>query len=450
MKRTLQSSQVRQQSKEIAARIREKVKAEKQKQLKYVENVKKAELKSWKERNVTILQNKFDNCLSNHIGMAHRAAKEVEMENQALEEKKLEKARNIARRSKAAALRLNESKKREEEFQKRKLKQNLFGKNKLKSVGSQAPEPELIIYSSDEEANKSKTSPKQKIVANLNVSDLELTSSTESLPDKYLEKQKKSNTGIPLRSILITSSDEESAEMNISKNLSKYKPDAYRASKSSELRNIQHEKPITAISDYIRNKKSSFDNDPNTNNILLDSNQLPTITLPTSPSKYFRSSIPTDKNVNPVATSPQKTRNSHLGPEKIQKSPTKILSKPPSRPVSRKTRNPPLNYQPISKKNMPPRRFTENTIKTSKDKENIPNKKSILSSPSKSVSTAGRSSVVPKVHYYDFNTKLNKEYDFPETMVQKNYKTPGERNAIEEAMLLEEENEARCQTTNLK
>lgn len=421
--------------------------------------MKKAELKSWKERNVTILQNKFDNCLSNQIGMAHRAAKEVEMENQALKDRKLEKERNIARRSKAAALRQNESKKREEELRKRKLKQNLFGKNKLKSVGSQAPEPELIIYSSEEEEDKSKTSPKQKIGANLNVSDLELSTSTESLPDKYLQKQKRNNDGgIPLRSILITSSDEESAEirgtsgiqMNILKNSSKYKPDDYRASKLSELRNIQHEKPITAISDYIRNKKSSFDIDPNTNNILLDSNQLRTITLPTSPSKYPRPSIPADKNVNPVQTSPQKTRKSQLGPEKIQKSPPKLLRKPPSRPLNTKTCNPSLNSHPITKKNVPPRRFTENTIKTSKDKENIPNKKSIPSSPAKSVSTAERSSVVPKVHYYDFNTKLNKEYDFPETMVQRNYKTPGERNAIEEAILLEEEIAARCQTANLK
>ncbi|XP_058449828.1 titin isoform X2 [Malaya genurostris] len=69
--------QVRQQSKELAAKVRKNFQAAKTKQLAYIQKVKQDELNNWKRKHIAKLQADYQNCLED-VGEAHKAAEAAE------------------------------------------------------------------------------------------------------------------------------------------------------------------------------------------------------------------------------------------------------------------------------------------------------------------------------------------------------------------------------------
>lgn len=66
-RRRARLEQVRQQSKELAAKVRRNFKTAKQKELANVEKIKQEELKRWKQKNISQLQSEYQFCLEDVV-----------------------------------------------------------------------------------------------------------------------------------------------------------------------------------------------------------------------------------------------------------------------------------------------------------------------------------------------------------------------------------------------
>ncbi|XP_031625721.1 titin homolog isoform X2 [Contarinia nasturtii] len=105
--RKLRLIQVRQQSKEIAAQVRENVRKEEQRQIENINRIKRDELLNWRQKQTGIVVKNYEKCLE-QIGEAHlNAARENAKERQ-FEEQKVKNRKLACKRGKMAAQKLKE------------------------------------------------------------------------------------------------------------------------------------------------------------------------------------------------------------------------------------------------------------------------------------------------------------------------------------------------------
>lgn len=86
-RRIMRLEQVRQQSKDIAEDIRTKVRKEKRKHMKHIEEEGREKLKNWQNRKLLELQTQYKNALQ-EIGIGHKEAESLVDEQEVLEELK--------------------------------------------------------------------------------------------------------------------------------------------------------------------------------------------------------------------------------------------------------------------------------------------------------------------------------------------------------------------------
>ncbi|XP_060518249.1 uncharacterized protein LOC132697020 [Cylas formicarius] len=101
-RRLMRLEQVRQQSKDLAENVRNKVRREKNKQMVRIQQEGKEKLKNWQNRKLLELQNQYQEALD-EIGLAHTEAHNVENEEEILNQKKEEAAQLIKERGRVAA-----------------------------------------------------------------------------------------------------------------------------------------------------------------------------------------------------------------------------------------------------------------------------------------------------------------------------------------------------------
>ncbi|CAG9862874.1 unnamed protein product [Phyllotreta striolata] len=112
-RRLMRLEQVRQQSKDIAEGLRNKVKKEKKMQKKEIEEEGKQKLKNWQTRKLLELQNQYQDALK-ELGVGHKAAQTIGDETQFLAEQEQINQKTAAKRNKVASGKLCEDKVREE------------------------------------------------------------------------------------------------------------------------------------------------------------------------------------------------------------------------------------------------------------------------------------------------------------------------------------------------
>lgn len=111
-RRLMRLEQVRQQSKDIAGEVRNKVRNEKMKQLKKIEEEGREQLRDWKNRKLLELQSQYKEALK-EFGSGHREAKNVEMELQSLKEEEMQNKSVSLTRGRAATAKLQIDKNKE-------------------------------------------------------------------------------------------------------------------------------------------------------------------------------------------------------------------------------------------------------------------------------------------------------------------------------------------------
>ncbi len=121
--------QVRAQSKELSMKIRDRVAREKHRQLRNVEEIKRRELSSWKEKHVNNTMADYYYCLSN-VGDAHVAAeRENELTEKMNEQQRENRKIAVLRGRKALEKERLKNVKKNERLVKRKAKTNVVHKN---------------------------------------------------------------------------------------------------------------------------------------------------------------------------------------------------------------------------------------------------------------------------------------------------------------------------------
>lgn len=111
-RRLLRLEQVRQQSRDIADDVRNKVRREKMKQVKKIEEEGQEKLKNWKNRKLLELQSQYMEALKD-FGSGHKEAKKVESELENFEKAKLHNKKMSLERAKEAAQNLQIEKNQE-------------------------------------------------------------------------------------------------------------------------------------------------------------------------------------------------------------------------------------------------------------------------------------------------------------------------------------------------
>ncbi|XP_055542340.1 putative leucine-rich repeat-containing protein DDB_G0290503 [Wyeomyia smithii] len=387
-RRKARLEQVRQQSRELAAKVRKNYQIAKQKQLACVQKVKQDELKRWKQQNIAKLQAEYKQCLEK-VGEAHKAADDAEQCEVWFQERKAAQQAAALSRGKQAESKYAEEK-REKENKKLKTKKDY---KPSKSVGIQVSVPTEKVRENQPE---------------------EGVSSANTL--SAFEQFKKSSRGKQqLLSPAFDSSDEDellpatgkNKENVPSQNTSSKRIDTlyYNAasftspetlhnsptgSQTAQLGKSTTLKPFTQVSDLVRRRRDN------------------------TSQKYSAPQLQhTGKDIGSYSS--QKYVQFDDFSENTLSFPTSTA----------------LDRSILESPRKPVRKLVEHP----KAPPGVASKvKSLASSPSK-LSTAA--STGSKVQYYDYNTKFRKEYDQPSSLVQRNEKVDGELNAMQEASRLE-------------
>lgn len=111
-RRLIRLEQVRQQSKDIAGDIRNKVHREKLKQMKQIEEEGKVKLKEWKNKKLLELQSQYKEALD-ELGTGHKEAQNVNEEFDDFEKEQLQKRMLSLQRGKDAMTKLHTEQKQE-------------------------------------------------------------------------------------------------------------------------------------------------------------------------------------------------------------------------------------------------------------------------------------------------------------------------------------------------
>lgn len=174
-RRLMRLEQVRQQSKDIAEGLRNKVKKEKKVQMKEIEEEGKQKLKNWQNRKLLELQNQYQEALK-ELGVAHRAAQTIGDENEIIAEQELLNNKKADKRGKVAGGKLCEE--------------------KIK-----------------EELDKARQDERRKLVREIENARAQMITSPKPKRPKVREKQRKSDGDI---SITVCDSDEGDSESDLS------------------------------------------------------------------------------------------------------------------------------------------------------------------------------------------------------------------------------------------
>ncbi|KAL1402178.1 hypothetical protein pipiens_006201 [Culex pipiens pipiens] len=409
-RRRARLEQVRQQSKELAAKVRRNFKTAKQKELANVEKIKQEELKRWKQKNISQLQSEYQFCLED-VGEAHKAAEAAEQCEIWFQEKKAAQQAAALVRGKQAETKLAEQIQQRESQRPRKRKEY----KPSKSVGIQVnspPQKPLVdqpaapIRRAQDDSSSSvntpsafeqfRKGPKTKSVPDLrSLSPGFVSSSDEEL---LLPSSGKNKENIPSHNSARTGPDTLYYNAN-----SFTSPDTLHYNHSQPPQKITTRpaasipplKPFTQVSDFIKRRRDTHKPTP-----------YQTTTYSSQKAVQFDADLSENTLSFPTSTALDQDHS-------MQESPRK-----PARKLLERPRAPP----------------TTATVSSSKQ----------------SVGEGGST----KVQYYDHLTKFRKEYEQPLGMVHRNGKgaNEGEMNAMQEAerheRLQEEMLKARRQPQN--
>ncbi|CAH0557898.1 unnamed protein product [Brassicogethes aeneus] len=162
-RRLLRLQQVRQQSKDIAQDVRNKVKKEKQKQIGEIEKEGKEKLKNWKNKKLMELQSQYKEALD-EIGMGHEEAEKVKIDE---ENYRIEKMKNDVKAKEREQYAMLEclDEKVETEVQKNKVKEIKKAVREKENLRSQE-----VITKTKRTPHKTISPKKSKPLANINIS----------------------------------------------------------------------------------------------------------------------------------------------------------------------------------------------------------------------------------------------------------------------------------------
>ncbi|XP_055640632.1 uncharacterized protein LOC129778024 [Toxorhynchites rutilus septentrionalis] len=407
-RRRARLEQVRQQSKELAAKVRRNFQKAKQQELCNVEKVKQAELKRWKQKHITKLQSNYQACLED-VGEAHRAAEAAEQCEIWFQEKKATQQANALLRGRQA-----EAKRAEENQEREKRKEY----KPMKSVGVQA----IVPIEKPLESKKQGTD----VHADESVSSANTFSAFEQFKKGSIMKSSlPAGNDRPLIWPEFIFSDEDAAvsgknKENIPSNNSPiktmetlyYNPTTYTSpetlgnhvpSTTNSTRPAAL-KPFTQVSDYIQRRREER------------SQKIPPVSAHIAREQASYSSqkiVQFDEHSENTLSFPTSAALDRSILESPRKPVRKLLEQPKPLPLTSANVRPPI---------VPP-----------KGKDSIAS--SVKHSTHGSATSVGEAT--SRVQYYDYNTKYRKEYDQPSSLVQRNEKVEGELNAMQEASRLE-------------
>uniref|UniRef100_A0A182QP15 Uncharacterized protein n=1 Tax=Anopheles farauti TaxID=69004 RepID=A0A182QP15_9DIPT len=410
--------EVRQQSKQLAAKVRQNYQQAKEKELAKIERTKREELKAWKRRHIRQLQDEYARNVC-EVGEAHRAAEAAEECAVWFEEKRATQQAIALQRGKTAEANVARERERKEALKEAKARKKAYVPSK--SIAVQATLP-VIDSSVGEPLQARSTEP------------TDFSSSSGPTPSPYEQfcLSRKQKTTLPTVHETIASESEDELHCpgtayqldkenvpNPMEHLQDYNATAFTS--PSDFRPIVVEpqrplQPFTQITELIQQRRqrqqpqhnAPYDTRPPTatqrpisagtygvqKTVQFDDMSDNTLSFPTS-------SVLTNDD-RPFTIAPAGS------PRKVP--PRKLVEKPRVSPVQQ-------GVQSAS-------------IVTKRGKAVPP-----VESSTASVSYGGAST---KVQYYDCNTKFRKEYDQPVGFVQREERRTDHPTGMEEANRYEE------------
>ncbi|XP_052863538.1 uncharacterized protein LOC128270173 [Anopheles cruzii] len=391
--------QVRQQSKELAAKVRQGYQQAKEKELAKIEKTKRDEVQVWKRQQIRHLQTEYARCVS-EVGEAHKAAEAAEECSVWFEEKRAAQQAVALQRGRHAEETVARERDRKEAANEAKKKKKYVPS---KSIAVQTtiaiPEPEPIPGPSKSHAQELATGPTGTLSP---FEQFRLTKGKSSLAKE--------------RAVASISSDFEDDELcgitgradkeNVPAGGKRYSATDF-TSPSADGQSVppQRLKPFTQISDLIQQRRQQRQDDrqPTTSKGPYGSGGTQKAVQFDDLSEYNTLSFPTSS----VMTNDDALRPTPRVPETDDELPRKVAPQP-------KASN---HEKPIVKRG----------------KAALPTEARRTSSCGPTSGSSVSYGADTKVQYYDHNTRFRKEYDQPIAFVRREEHREDERNAMEEA-----------------
>ncbi|XP_058824040.1 uncharacterized protein LOC131684844 [Topomyia yanbarensis] len=397
-RRKTRLEQVRQQSKELAAKVRKNFQTAKTKQLACVQKVKQDELNNWKRKHIAQLQADYQTCLED-VGEAHKAAEAAEQCELWFQERKAaQQAAALMRGKQAEAKLAGEIQDRESKKPKKRKEYK-----PSKSVGVQVSGPsgetkQNVEVQADESISSANTlSAFEQFKRGSKVKLVSGAEGVISSDDELLASGKNKENITPSHN-----THTKQVETMYYNATSFTSPDTLHnlAAQTTRSTRAPALKPFTQVSDLIKKRR--------------DDKSLKYHLQPSASQQTAKDlgSYSSQKNVqfDDLSENTLSFPTSTALDRSILESPRKPVRKLVEQPKTLSTGGVVHSAPPVPSKT-----------------------KSSLTSPSKQ--SSGTSST--KVQYYDYNTKFRKEYDQPVSLVQRNEKSEGDLNAMQEASRLE-------------
>ncbi|XP_021705269.1 titin [Aedes aegypti] len=383
--------QVRQQSKQLAAKVRRNFQTAKEKELANVEKLREAELKNWKQRHIAKLQADYQHCLED-VGEAHKAAEAAEQCEVWFQEKKATQQAAALQRGRQAEQKLAKDIQDREARKSKKKKEYVPTKSVAVQVSAPAEQKKDAPVQVDDSSTYANTvsafeqfkkGSKANSVPDLRMHDRPLSPDFLSSDEELLHGIDKNKENIPT----INSTTSKRIDTLYCNPTSFTSPETIQQ-QASAIRQ-QPIKPFTQVSEFVKRRREeklhqhAHPHEPITKDI---------------PTYCSQKNVQFDDLSENTLSFPTSTA--------LDRS----ILESPRKPVRKLVEQP--KVIPLKGKPSPSKRSTTDS------------------------NSAGATS--SKVQYYDYNTKYRKEYDQPSAFVQRNDKPrEGELNAMQEASRLE-------------
>uniref|UniRef100_A0A182MN26 Uncharacterized protein n=1 Tax=Anopheles culicifacies TaxID=139723 RepID=A0A182MN26_9DIPT len=407
--------QVRQQSKQLAAKVRQNYQQAKEKELAKIEQTKREELKAWKRQHIRALKDEYARGVC-EVGEAHRAAEAAEECAVWFEEKRATKQAVALQRGKTAEAKAARERNLKEAQKEAKQRKKQYVPSKSIAVQTAIPSVEVPATVVNAE--------KDAILADGDTS-------TEPTPSPY-EQFRSSRHGKPLHTLPETNLSESEDERycpgsrgvhndkeNVPAMGHEYSATAFTSPSDFRPNTVtpptitkpQRLQPFTQITELIQQRRRQRQNS------LHDETR--------QPSGAYRDTYGTQKTVQfdnlsdntlSFPTSSVLTHDDRPFPIGTNESPRKA---PPRKMVEKPKTLPSVQISEQQRQ--------EETALGKRRKKAVPPE----SSSSTSASYGGACST--KVQYYDCNTKYRKEYDQPVGFVQREDHRSNDPTGMEEA-----------------
>ncbi|XP_058055800.1 uncharacterized protein LOC131207206 [Anopheles bellator] len=396
--------QVRQQSKELAAKVRQGYQQAKEKELAKIEKTKRDELQAWKRQQIRHLQTEYARCVS-EVGEAHKAAEAAEECAVWFEEKRAAQQAVALQRGRQAEETVARERDRKEAANEAKKKKKYVPSKSIAVQTAIIPEPEPIPGPSKSHAQELPTGP---------------TSTLSPFEQFRLTKGKSSLAKERTVASLTISSDSEDDELcditgradkeNVPAAGKRYSATDF-TSPSADGQSVppQRLKPFTQISDLIQQRRQQRQDDRQPT-MSKGPGQRPygscgmqKVVQFDDVSEYNTLSFPTSS----VMTNDDALHPAPRVPETDDELPRKVAPQP-------KASN---HEKPIVKRG----------------KAALPTEARRTSSCGPTSGSSVSYGAETKVQYYDHNTRFRKEYDQPIAFVRREERREDERSAMEEA-----------------